>query len=129
MGRKTGPWSARMASPFRTTKHAQVSSNTRPSLAACHMTLRRLSIKDCLSFEVYLSVMINKFNMILFRMLFAIIYHTMNLNLLNCLFHGSGVGNISGKISNDTNLSLSLSLPRFPLSGVRCCPQLFHRLI
>ena len=22
-----------------------------------------------------------------------------------------------------------LSLPRFPLSGVRCCPQLFHRLI
>ena len=23
----------------------------------------------------------------------------------------------------------SLSLPRFPLSGVRCCPQLFHRLI
>ena len=23
---------------------------------------------------------------------------------------------------------LDLSLPRFPLSGVRCCPQLFHRL-
>ena len=24
---------------------------------------------------------------------------------------------------------LSLSLPRFPLSGVRCCPHLFYRLI
>ena len=25
--------------------------------------------------------------------------------------------------------TINLSLPRFPLSGVRCCPQLFHRLI
>ena len=33
------------------------------------------------------------------------------------------------KAGNSKEAYEALSLPRFRLSGVRCCPQLFHRLI